>query len=33
MCEGGDLQISGYFANGVRKLTKERGIFMMVDEV
>lgn len=33
MCEGGDLQISGYFANGVRKLTKERGIYMMVDEV
>lgn len=31
--EGGDNYISGYFANGLRKLTKELGIFMIVDEV
>jgi len=31
--EGGDNHISGYFGNGLRKLTKELGIFMIVDEV
>ena len=31
--EGGDNHISSYFANGLRKLTKELGIFMIVDEV
>jgi 4-aminobutyrate aminotransferase/(S)-3-amino-2-methylpropionate transaminase len=33
MAEGGDTQISGYFANQIRKLTKEMGIYMIVDEV
>ena len=33
MSEGGDREISGYFANGLRKLTTERGISMIVDEV
>lgn len=31
--EGGDNHLSAYFGNGVRKLTKELGIFMIVDEV
>ena len=31
--EGGDNHISGYFGNGLRKLTKELGIYMIVDEV
>ena len=31
--EGGDNHISGYFGNGLRKLTKELGIFMIIDEV
>lgn len=33
MAEGGDTQISGYFANQIRSLTKEMGIYMIVDEV
>jgi 4-aminobutyrate aminotransferase/(S)-3-amino-2-methylpropionate transaminase len=33
MAEGGDTQISGYFANQIRKLTKEMGIYMIIDEV
>ena len=31
--EGGDNYISSYFANKLRKMTKEMGIFMIVDEV
>lgn len=31
--EGGDNYISGYFGQGLRDLTKELGIFMIVDEV
>ena len=31
--EGGDNYISSYFAQGLRDLTKELGIFMIVDEV
>lgn len=31
--EGGDVEISGYFANGIRRITKERGIYMICDEV
>jgi len=33
LAEGGDIQISGYFANEIRKLTKEKGIYFIVDEV
>ena len=33
MSAGGDHQISSYFANSLRKMTKELGIFMIVDEV
>lgn len=33
MSEGGDRQISSYFANGLRKLTEDLGISMIVDEV
>jgi len=33
MSEGGDLPVSAYFANGIRELTNELGIFMIVDEV
>jgi len=33
MAEGGDVQISSYFAQGLRKLTKDRGIYFIVDEV
>lgn len=33
MAEGGDLQVTPYFAQGIRTLTKARGIFMLVDEV
>ena len=31
--EGGDNYISPYFGNGLRKLTKELGIYMIIDEV
>ena len=31
--EGGDNYISPYFANKLRKMTKELGIYMIVDEV
>jgi len=33
MAEGGDCQVSGRFANGIRNLTKRLGIHMIVDEV
>jgi 4-aminobutyrate aminotransferase / (S)-3-amino-2-methylpropionate transaminase len=32
-CEGGDNFLSAAFAQGLRDLTKELGIFMIVDEV
>ena len=33
MSEGGDREISGHFANGLRKLTLDRGLSLIVDEV
>ena len=33
MSAGGDHHISSYFANSLRKLTKEMGVFMILDEV
>lgn len=33
MSEGGDVHISGNFANKLRKLTKDLGVSMIVDEV
>lgn len=33
MSAGGDHHITAYFANELRKLTKEMGIFMILDEV
>ncbi len=33
MSEGGDVEISSYFAQNLRKLTKELDIYMIVDEV
>ena len=33
LAEGGDIQLSGYFANEIRKLTQEKGVYMIVDEV
>jgi len=33
MSEGGDRHISSNFANGLRKLTNDMGICMIVDEV
>jgi len=31
--EGGDNAISNEFANGLRELTKQYGVYMIVDEV
>jgi len=33
MSEGGDRHVSSYFANGIRKLTDDLGIYFIVDEV
>lgn len=33
MAEGGDVYISPRFAKGLRKITKDRGIYFIVDEV
>jgi len=33
LSEGGDRQITSEFANGLRKLTEDMGILLIVDEV
>ena len=33
LSEGGDIHISSYYANKLRELTTELGIYMIVDEV